>query len=218
MRYLAPLIAAALLAPQAADAHPHVFVQAGVDIVFDRKGRLTHIKVTWGYDAFYSLLIAEDKGLDKDGDGTLTKREERKLAGFDAKWAPGFNGDLVAKLDGQPLKLSGPMKSTATMVNGQIVSTHIREVTGNPLVGGDTLSVQAFDESYYTSYELTLPVRLVGNGQCAIRRVEPDIDNELAQMEAMLLSIDADADLEEMDIPMLGEAFATEILVSCPST
>ncbi len=218
MKCAAPLLALALLAPAPAVAHPHVFVQAGVDIVFDRKGRLSHIKVTWGYDAFYSLLIAEDQGLDQDGDGALTAREEAKLSGFDAKWAPGFNGDLVATLEGQPLKLSGPLKPTATMVDGQIISTHVREVSGAPFVGSDTLSVQAYDESYYTSYDLTLPVRLIGNGQCSIRRIEPDIDGELAQMQAMLLSIDADADLEEMDIPLIGGAFATEILVSCPSS
>lgn len=213
-----PIVAFALLAPLPAQAHPHVFIQAGLDVVFDGKGQLTHVKVTWAYDAFYSLLIAQDMGLDKDNDGALTPAEESKLAGFDAQWARGFNGDLVATLEGRPLKLSGPLEPSARMVAGQIVSTHLREVSGSPVMGGDALSVKVFDESYYTSYEMTLPIQLVGGEDCQIVRLDPDIDEELSRMEAMLLSIDADADLEEMDIPLIGEAFATEIIVSCPTS
>lgn len=207
-----------MFAPQLAAAHPHVFIDAGLEVTIDDTGQLTHVKVTWAYDAFYSLLVASDMGLDKDGDGILTAAEEAKLAGFDAKWAPGYNGDMIVRLDGQALKMSGPVRSTAQMIEGQIVTTHLREVTGTPVLGGDSLSLKVFDETYYTAFQLTLPVTLNGGQACTISRQEPDIDGELARMQAMLLSIDADADLEEMDIPMMGEAFATEILIRCAAS
>ncbi len=216
MKHLAAALA--LFAAHPANAHPHVFIDAGLEVIFDDQGQLTHIKVTWAYDAFYSLLLTEEFGMDADGDGALTPAEEAELTGFDAQWVAGFNGDLVAELDGQPLKLSGPLQPSARMVAGQIVSTHLREVSGTPMVAGDTLSIKAFDETYYTAYALSLPVKLVKAPGCDMRRYEPNVDVELSRMQTMLLDIDADADLEEMDIPMMGEAFATELVVTCPAS
>ena len=216
MKHLAA--AAVLFAAQPAFAHPHVYIDAGLEVIFDAEGQLTHIQVTWAYDAFYSLLITEDFGMDADGDGALTPAEEAELTGFDAQWIAGFNGDLVATLDGQALKLSGPLEPTARMVAGQIVSSHLREVSGTPVMAGDVLSIKVFDETYYTAYALSLPVKLTNATGCDMLRVEPNVDVELSRMQTMLLDIDVDADLEEMDIPMMGEAFATELVVTCPAS
>ncbi len=204
--------------PGTALAHPHIFVDTGLIVVFDDQQRLTHVRVTWAYDDFYSLLIAEDYGVDNDGDGALTPQEEATMSGFDANWVPGFNGDLEVMLDGQLLTLSGPLEPTATMKDGRIVSTHLREVTGTPLVGGDPLSLKAFDETYYTAYELSLPLEVIGAPTCNMERIEPDIDGELAAMRAQLLRLDPSADLEENDIPLIGGQFATEMRISCPSS
>jgi polyphosphate kinase len=44
-----PAILAALLvlAPSAASAHPHVFIDGGVDFMFDGEGRIESLRVTW---------------------------------------------------------------------------------------------------------------------------------------------------------------------------
>lgn len=208
--------AALALATGGAQAHPHVFIDAGVEVIFDDAGRLTHLRISWRYDDFYSLLIAEERKVDSDGDGNTDPDEDLWLAGFDAHWAPGYSGDLVARLDEQPLVMSGPLEPTATMRDGRITTTHLREVTGTPVLGGDALSIKVFDESYYTAFTLALPVVVSGRDDCTLTRTEPDVDQELANMQAMLLSIDADADLEEMDIPLVGEQFATDIRITCP--
>lgn len=212
------LTSLALLAPLPALAHPHVFIDTGVEVIFDDEGRLTHVRVTWAYDDFYSLLLAEDYGIDQDGDGALTPEEEAKITGFDANWVEGYYGDLVAKLEGQALTLSGPLEPTAKMVEGRLISTHLREVSGTPVIGGDTLSIKAFDESFYTAYELNLPVKLTGAPNCQMDRVDADIDGELAQMQAFLLTLDANANLEENDIPLMGERFATDLRITCPAS
>jgi len=166
----------------------------------------------------YSLLLAEDLGLDRDGDGTLTEAEEAKLSGFDANWVEGYNGDLELTLEDQVLALSGPLEPTSRMVEGRIVSTHLREVAGEPSISGDTLIVKAYDPTFYTDYQITLPVKITGNSACSFEKYVPDIEGELAKMRAFLLTLDADADLEENDIPLMGERFATEIRVTCPSS
>lgn len=207
-----------LAIPATAVAHPHVFVDTGFTLGFDDANRLSQIKVTWQYDDFYSLLITEDLKLDTDGDGALTPAETEILTGFDTNWDDGFNGDLEVLAAGSLVPLSGPLSATTELVDGRIVSSHIRQLkTPVPMQAGP-FSLKAFDPSYYTAYEIKLPVTLSPNlqGLCLLERIEPDIAGGLAQMQAQLLRLDANADLEENDIPLMGGAFATEILVTCP--
>lgn len=203
--------------PFSAAAHPHVFIDTGLEFIVDDAGNLTHVKVTWAYDEFYSLLVLEDMKLDQDGDGVLTAAEEQVLSGFDAQWVEGYNGDLVIRAGDQPVALSGPLEPHATTEDGRIVTSHLRKVEGSP-VSAQNLSAKPFDETFYTAYEVTRPVTISGPDNCQTERFEPDVDKELAQMQAFLLTLDADYDLEENDIPLVGERFATEIRVSCPDT
>ncbi|WP_371732294.1 DUF1007 family protein [Ruegeria sp. HKCCA6837] len=215
MRWLFTVISCCLPIP--AMAHPHVFIDTGLEFIVDESGQLTHIRVTWAYDELFSLLQLEDMRLDQDGDGVLTESEEKFLAGFDAQWIEGYNGDLVVTAGGMPVTLSGPLSPSATTEDGRIVTTHLRAVEGGS-VPASALSAKAFDETYYTAYEVTRPVIVTGPATCQTERFDPDIDGQLAQMQAFLLTLDADYDLEENDIPLVGENFATEIRVSCPAT
>lgn len=215
MRWLIPFLTCCL--PLPALAHPHVFIDTGLEFIVDEAGQLTHIRVTWAYDEFFSLLQLEDMKLDQDGDGALTKREEATLTGFDAEWIEGYNGDLVVTAGGAPVALSGPLEPQATAENGRIITSHLRAVEGGA-VSAAALSAKPFDETYYTAYEVNRPVTVIGPASCVMERIDPDIDGQLAQMQAFLLTLDAEYDLEENDIPLVGESFATEILISCPNT
>ncbi|MEY8831484.1 DUF1007 family protein [Sedimentitalea sp. XS_ASV28] len=214
-RLLAILLSAA---PLPALAHPHIFIDTGLEIMLDEAGALTQVKITWTYDEYYSLLITQDLRIDQDFDGVLTSQDRERLTGFDMNWVEGYNGDLVARLDGIPLDLSGPQDPTATLQDGRITTTHVRTVAGTPDLSGRVLSLFAYDETYYSAYEISLPVRILPSSVCALDKIAPDIDNELEQMRQMLLTINADADLEENDIPLIGARFATEIRVSCPDS
>lgn len=211
------LVAALSFGASPANAHPHIFIDTGLEIIFDDMGHMTHVRVIWKYDDLYSLLLSEDYKLDPDHDGVLTDLERDQMAGFDAEWIEGYAGDLEVMMDGQVLSLSGPMEPTADMVDGRLVSTHLRAFNGTPELAGDVASFKAFDPTYYTAYDVTLPVTISGREDCQILRIEPDIDGQLAQMQAQLLTLDADADLEENDIPMIGGDFATDIRVTCPA-
>ena len=49
-----------------------------------------------------------------------------------------------------------------------------------------------FDETYYTAYEVTRPVTVSGPSTCLSNVIDPDIDGQLAQMQAFLLTLDAE--------------------------
>lgn len=88
-------------------AHPHVFVDTGVELRFDAEGRLEALRIVWVYDDFVSLMIVAERGLDPDGDGVLTEAETAALTGFDMQWDEGFAGDTYLLADGRDLAL-GP--------------------------------------------------------------------------------------------------------------
>lgn len=205
----------ALLAPAPVFAHPHIFIDVGLEAVVDDKGQLEAVRVTWAYDALYSLLVSEDFGLDQDGDAVLTPAEEAELAGFDMKWVPGFNGDLVAQLGDAVLALSGPNEPTAVMREGRIVTTHLRHVAQTPKITGQTLVFKPFDPTFYTAYDVRLAVKVTGMDGCQIGKHEPDLDNEMQQLQAELSRLGQDQDAFEMGFPEVGESFATAIEISC---
>ena len=206
------------LVPLQAIAHPHIFIAAGFEIVTDEQGNLTGIRTTWDYDEFYSLMILEDLGLDRDYDSVLNTAEQAALNGFDMKWVEGFNGDLVATLDGEPLSLTGPLETTAALRDGRIVTTHLRKVTGTPELTGHILMLKPYDPTYYTAYEVTLPVTVPGREGCLIESIPPEIDSALANMQQKLSTLDPSMNPEDAGLPDIGADFATEVEIQCPAS
>lgn len=53
-RWIGPaILATGLLAAGPASAHPHVFIDAKADVVFDDQGRITAIRNVWRFDDAY---------------------------------------------------------------------------------------------------------------------------------------------------------------------
>jgi ABC-type uncharacterized transport system substrate-binding protein len=215
MRHLPVTLLLALVSPIAGWAHPHVFVDTGIDLITDESGKLIQVKVTWAYDAFYSLLITEDMGLDPDGDMVLTEAEQSELTGFDANWDPGFAGDLVARLGESDLTLSRPIAPTAEMREGRIVTTHLRDVAEQPTLAGEKLTLLPYDPTYYTAYDVTLPVTVAGAAECDVALTPPEMDDALSEMQDKLLAVDAAEDPAELGLGDMGRAFATEVRITC---
>lgn len=193
-------------------AHPHIFVDTGLDLRFDARGKLIEVRTTWAYDEFYSLLITEDRGLDPDFDGVLTPEELADLRGFDMQWTPGFNGDLVIMQDGQQVALSGPMNATAIYEDARITTTHVRQVSGLQ-TPGQPIELRPYDPTYYTAYDITLPVQIEGNEACKKRIAMPDIAARLQEVSAQLAEMDTI--LEDENVPDVGILLATTVTVTC---
>lgn len=199
-------------------AHPHIFIDTGIEVVVDAENRLTHVRVTWEYDELYTLLITEDLGVDSDYDGVLTDADRAVLTGFDMNWIEGYDGDLVARLGGEALTLSRPMEATADLTDGKITTTHLREVVGAPTLSA-VLSLKPYDPTYYTAYEVGLPVDVTGRADCKVTRNAPDLESAAAMNEAELAAIPEDPELaDEMGFGDIGARFATEVRIACAAS
>jgi len=70
--------AAAFTACGAADAHPHVWVDAKAEVVFNKAGEITAIRHIWQFDPDFTAYATLN--LDANNDGKLTEDELKPLA------------------------------------------------------------------------------------------------------------------------------------------
>ncbi len=213
MKYIAPFLLSLMIANPVA-AHPHIFIDTGLEMLFDPQGQLTHVRVTWQYDEFYSLLVTEDMGLDADFDGVLTEAENTKLTGFDMQWVQGYNGDLEIMSGTQILSLSGPTEISAEFAEGRITTTHLRSVL-SPLPARETIVIKPYDPTYYTAYDVTRPLIITGSEDCRARVKMPDINAGLQALREQLNTLAADADPEDEGLPNIGAQLASDVIVTC---
>ena len=72
MKILKRLLLCCLWGVMLAEAHPHVFIDATVKVIFDNAG-LTSVKTRWVFDETYSLVMMSSG--DSDGDGKISEKE-----------------------------------------------------------------------------------------------------------------------------------------------
>ena len=209
------LLAAVLAAAAGpALAHPHVFIDTGIEVILNDRNQATGIRISWTYDDLYSLYVVGDMGLDPDWDGSLTPEEEARLAGFDMGWDADFPGDTYALLGEAPLPLSRPGDWTAAYADGKITTTHLRTFDAPVPVGAVPLVVQVYDPGYYVAYSIPLAPLVTGGTGCAAQTFVPDVDAAQEALMAALSEYTPDVDLEGQ-FPAVGANFAEEVRVTC---
>jgi ABC-type uncharacterized transport system substrate-binding protein len=215
----APLALAAFAAyAPIASAHPHIFVDTGVELIHDDNGRLTALRIHWTYDELFSLLLLEDLGLDDDYDGVLTEAETEALQGFDMQWPEGFEGDVYVTAGGAPVALGPPETGPAELrPDGMLTSTHTRPLARPVDSAAEAVVVSVYDPTFYTAYSI-LPAEVSTDAPgCETAVFTPDLDAAYAQLEAALAELGAVVDdpFEAVDFPPVGDRFAEEIRVTC---
>ena len=213
-RALALLPFLAALPPGPAGAHPHIYIDSGLHLVFDDRGRLAAVRVIWAYDDFYSLLTLEDRGLDPEADGILTDAELQSLDGFDMNWDPDYNGDLVITQGGGDLALSRPLDHATTVDRGRIVTLHPRAFDSPVDPAAGDIVIRIYDPSFYTAYTVALPTRMEGREGCTAQLFRPDLTAANQALLEALAEYGAEETLE-LDFPAVGANFADEIRLTC---
>lgn len=198
----------------AAVSHPHVFVDTGIEILFDDQARATALRITWSYDDLFSMMIVEDRNMDADFDGVLTADETLAIQGFDMQWEPEFAGDTHVLVGDAPQALSGPSDWTTTYADGRLTSTHVRRFD-SPIVPGDApLVVQVYDPSFYTAYAIAMETTLTGRTDCTAQTFEPDREAADEILQAAIAEQAGSTDIEGA-FPAIGAAYAEEVRITC---
>lgn len=140
-------IFAALLLPSAALAHPHVFVEYGIDFVFDQEG-LAGFRQIWTFDEMFSMTMLMEFG---NGDMELTPDEVGlfKKGAFDN--LKGFNYFTTLLVNGQPQKVDTVTDFNARTQDGKLIYEFFVPAR---VKGPARVEVAIYDESYYTDVYL----------------------------------------------------------------
>lgn len=202
------------LAPAPGGAHPHVFIDAGLDVMIDTQNRVTAVRVTWVLDDFTTLVLLQDKGMDPDGDGLLTRAELDILAGSEADWGDDFGGDIALESAGAPVALNRPNGFAARYENGRLITSHLRPLITPVDVSAAPLTARIYDPTFFVAYDVTLPITVDKAPGCAVSRIPADLNAAYSLVEELLYGPGAQ-EYGEDDYPEVGAAFADTLTITC---
>jgi ABC-type uncharacterized transport system substrate-binding protein len=211
---LKPAITAACLClGTAAVAHPHVFVQAEVELIVDQ-GQLTGVRLNWIYDDFFSLLLTEDLEIDPDGDLVLTEEELAKLSASVTDWPADYQGDLYLMQDATPLALGPRQDHHATLRDGLVVESVLMPLA-TPVAVGDPVEVRVYDPFYYIAYSVVGDLVVTGDPDCTASYRAADLNAAYALVDELLYGRPASDVGPDEQFPEVGVHFADTVTLRC---
>jgi ABC-type uncharacterized transport system substrate-binding protein len=195
-------------------AHPHIFVEAEVEVVFDGEGLVAGVRLSWTYDDFFSFLLSSELGLDADGDLEMTAQELETLAGQVLDWPADFGGDLYLRQGDATVTLGARSEASVDYVDGRVIERHFRPLA-EPLDASAPLTVQVYDPFYYVAYEISPDITLAGGEGCGAELRKADLNAAYSLVDELLYGRPASDVGPDEYFPEVGEAFADTVFVTC---
>ncbi len=200
----------AVFAPIAA-AHPHVWVTARAQAVFNAKGEIAAIRHTWTFDEMYSAFVTEGQGQD----GQLMTREElAPLAKSNVESLAEFDYFTFAKAAGQNIEFAAPEDYSLEEQKDKRVVLRFTLPLKTPASASKAFSFQVYDPTYFVAFEMEdqNPVSLAGAQKgCSINVLGA---NPLAAADTKKLSESFFSGLSPgYDF---GVKLASRVIVACP--
>ncbi|MEM6711392.1 MAG: DUF1007 family protein [Pseudomonadota bacterium] len=178
-------------------AHPHVWVDAAAEILFDETGQITALRQAWTFDeAFSSYLMI---GLDADGDGVYSREETAELAEVNVTSLNDFH--YFTSIAGAMTtdRLGDIFSETFTFPldyylehDGERTTLHFTLPLEQPVaaLGHDLVVIDIYDPEYFVAFSLIEenPVSLAGAPDgCDLTIDEPEpLDDGLANTLALI--------------------------------
>ena len=197
-----------------AHAHPHVWVDGGVDFVLGEGATLESIEVTWLYDEFETLYTLSAAGLAIDETGSLTEEDRLALVALLSDWPDDFDGSAHLSHGDHPVSLGWPADLDVQMIDGRLQITFARDLVAPFDLMARPLDVGFYESTYFFAFSITNAPRLIGDaGNCAAHVIPFEMEESgLLDLQATLY------DLGREETPMIdnvGALFADRIRVQC---
>ena len=131
-----------------AAAHPHIFIDAKVAVVFDASGRIVGLKHNWTFDEAFSSWVVQ--GLDTNGDRETSPEELQPLADDNLKGLEEYDFYTYAGTQDNPLKFTADGDQRFVYENGRTTLTYGLTVT-NPQRMANRFELGVYDPDYYVA-------------------------------------------------------------------
>jgi len=199
-----------LLSGGIAAAHPHVFVDARTDILYDGEGRMTGVRHDWTFDDMFSSFAVD--GLQKT-DGGYTRDTLAPLAKVNVESLAEFAYFTVGKANGKKLEFTDPTDYWLSFADGRLTLHFTLPLKA--AAPARNLSVEVYDPTFYVDFTFAEgePVKLVSApAGCKLTVRSSRSANQAATTqslgESFFSSLNAQSDF--------GAQFANRALVFCP--
>jgi ABC-type uncharacterized transport system substrate-binding protein len=203
----------AALAPFAALAHPHVFVEANVEILRDAQGAVTEIRHVWRFDELFSSTVLLD--FDENGNGKLEPAELDAVSETVTKSIAEYDFYTEFRLGDKPLDYVAPRAVMVAYEDEQVLMffpMKLKEPA--PAAGGFRLAVA--DTTYYVAIDIAddAAVQVTGPGaqDCKTDIARPDFDALIAKNSKRLGDYFQSKQVESVE---LGDEWLTWISLTC---
>ncbi len=155
------LVTLVAIVPTAAAAHPHVWVEARAQVLFDKSGLVSGIRNDWVFDEMYSAFAVQ--GLEKAGQ-PATPQDLAPLAKTNVESLADYDYFTYAKADGHKLVFGKPVDYVLEERPDKRVVLHFTLPLTAPTKTGRAMSFQIYDPTYFVDFELAAknPVSLAG--------------------------------------------------------
>jgi ABC-type uncharacterized transport system substrate-binding protein len=209
-RLLLSTIFAAVLTGAAA-AHPHVWVTARAQVVFNAQGEIEAIRNAWVFDEMYSAFATQ--GLGKDGQ-LLSKDELAPLAKTNVESLAEFDYFTYAKAANQKIEFGAPADYSLEQRQDKLVVLRFTLPLKSPASAARAFSFQVYDPTYFVAFEMEKddPVGMTGAPKgCSINILGTKplaVDDTKKLSEAFFSGLSPGTDF--------GVKLASRILVACP--
>lgn len=157
----AALSALALLSPGLAEAHPHIFIEYRLKVIFDKSGAAA-LRVVWSFDEMYSATLRSDYTTTPKGPITPADVQSLLTQHFSPVTKKHFFA--TATINGETVPLDSFSDFDAKFDGDKAVYGFTIPLAAAKSAARNKLEFTTFDQEYYIDFELDpdAPVDVVG--------------------------------------------------------
>ncbi|MBC8129980.1 MAG: DUF1007 family protein [Rhizobiaceae bacterium] len=206
---------AGLAASGEAEAHPHVFVEARMEIVGDAASKLVSVRNIWRMDELFSTSVVLD--FDKNANSVLDDDELAAVGETVRTSIAEWDFYTFVRVGGQPVKMVAPDEIRTLYENGQLLLFFEMKAQTPIDMKIQTVSLSNFDETFFVAftYEETDAFQLVDlPSTCTQGVTVPDEDEAAAQWMASIANLGPDEEVPDDGVDY-SQLLATRVEVKC---
>ncbi|AQZ50750.1 DUF1007 family protein [Martelella mediterranea] len=200
-----------LAAASQAGAHPHVFVDARLEVVADDDGNVTALQNVWRFDEFFTSSVILD--YDANMDNQLTGKELTDIGDTVRESLAEYGYYTQINDNGEDVPLAEPDVIHADMMDGQLLLIFSAKPS-RPIKLSGHLTFGIYDASMYTAidFQRDEDLAMIGDafGRCKAAVVRPDPDEIISQNSDALTAAFFN------DPTDMSKLFATRLDLTCP--